>query len=84
MLKTNTSIQSLQLLNLRLKGETIDFIGKGMKYNTSILSLDLQGSLMVSLQYISLFHKYIIYIYIYIMELEIDLANIYANRNGEI
>ena len=55
MLKNNNSIETLELINLRLKGETIDYIAKGIKWNTTLVSLNMQGSLMVY-----------IYIYIYI------------------
>ena len=44
----NTTIKTLELVNLRYNNNLIDSIGKGIKENTSIKTLDISGNLIVS------------------------------------
>jgi len=47
-LPKNTSITELELVNLRLNNQLIDYLGKGMRNNESITSLNISGTLMVN------------------------------------
>lgn len=43
----NQSIINMELVNLRLCNSLIDYIGKGLKTNTQLKSLNISGNLMV-------------------------------------
>ena len=45
----NKSIKTFELINLRLNNKLIDSIGKGLRENNCIRSLDISGNLIVKL-----------------------------------